>query len=296
MKRLIYLVMATLMVLGCKKDQGAADNGDKWTGFDFTASGLADGQEITGWTRDGVHLWFFYDTAKWYDNGNALRVYAGTSFILTSERLMTRIEFTFGEDDPGNPLELVQGEFEGNTWTGEAKKVVFSIGGQSGHRRISKMAITFSDKAVSAGTDAINVVFAGVNKDGGYKAWVDEGGTVTSAVYAGKTANYQNKAIQLNNTGESGIVSTASGGKVREVTVLWNDATAENRGLLIYGSNTPYESASDLYDSSKQGTLLKKIIYPYYSNIVSVTDDYEYIGFRAQDGVIYLNRLEIAWE
>ena len=86
------------------------------------------------------------------------------------------------------------------------------------------------------------------------------GVTATSdAVYAGQTAKSNKGAIQMRSkNSNSGIVSTTSGGKVLTVSVVWNAETAD-RTLDIYGSNTPYKSAADLYNNAAQGTKIGSI-------------------------------------
>ena len=71
----------------------------------------------------------------------------------------------------------------------------------------------------------------------------------SSAVYAGNNAKTTNGGIQLRSrNSNSGIVSTTSGGnRVKSVSVTVESGT---NTLDIYGSNTAYSGASDLYDSS----------------------------------------------
>ena len=142
-------------------------------------------------------------------------------------------------------------------------------------------------------TDVLNQTFTGVTGTS-YTAW--SGKTATSdAVYAGQSAG-GNSSIQLRTTNNnSGVVTTASGGKVKSITVVWNSNTASGRTLNVYGKNSAYSSASDLYDSSKQGTLLGTIVYG-TSTQLTVTDDYEYIGFRSASSAMYLTSVSIVWE
>lgn len=126
-----------------------------------------------------------------------------------------------------------------------------------------------------------------------YSGW--SGKTVTSsAVYAGNSAG-GNDAIQLRSANSnSGIVTTTSGGKVAKVSVSWNKNTASDRTLDIYGKNTAYSAASELYDNSSKGTKLGSIIYG-TSTELDITGDYTYIGVRSNDGALYLDELNITW-
>ena len=93
-----------------------------------------------------------------------------------------------------------------------------------------------------------------------YTDWSGKTVTTSSAVYAGQSAG-GNNAIQLRTTNNnSGIVTTKSGGYVKKVVVTWNSNTAADRTLNVYGKNSAYSAATDLYDSNTQGTLLGTII------------------------------------
>lgn len=120
----------------------------------------------------------------------------------------------------------------------------------------------------------------------------------SSAVYAGQSAS-KDGTIQLRSkNSNSGIVSTTSGGKVRKITVEWNSQTTENQVLQIYGNNSPYTSAAELYDTNNntnQGKLLGEIVCG-ESTIFVVEENYAYVGLRSKNGAIYLNSVEITWE
>ena len=122
------------------------------------------------------------------------------------------------------------------------------------------------------------------------------GVTATSdAVYAGKTAKSNKGAIQMNGKDQIGIVSTTSGGKVLTVSVVWNKETAADRTLDIYGSNTPYTSAADLYNKS-QGTKIGSITMSGETTTVTVEGDYYYVGLRSNKSAMYLDSITIEWD
>lgn len=122
------------------------------------------------------------------------------------------------------------------------------------------------------------------------------GVTATSnAVYAGNTAKSDKGAIQLRSkNSNSGIVSTTSGGKVLTVSVVWNAAT-EVRTLDIYGSNTPYKSAADLYTNA-QGTKIGSIAKSGETTTFTVEGDYYYVGLRSNKNAMYLDSITIEWD
>lgn len=120
----------------------------------------------------------------------------------------------------------------------------------------------------------------------------------SSAVYAGNSAKTNTGAIQLRSDKSiSGIVTTASGGKVTKIVLEWESSTTAGRTIDVYGKSSAYTNAKDLYNknTSTQGTLIGSIKYG-ESTTLEVTDDYEYIGLRSKSGALYLNSVEITWE
>ena len=118
----------------------------------------------------------------------------------------------------------------------------------------------------------------------------------SGAVYAGNSAK-ESGAIQLRSKSNSGIVTTASGGKVTKIVLKWNSktTTTADRIIDVYGKSKVYQSAADLYNDSKKGTLIGSIKYG-ESTTLEVTGDYEYIGLRSKSGALYLTSVEITWE
>lgn len=126
-----------------------------------------------------------------------------------------------------------------------------------------------------------------------YASWNNKPGSASTAVYAGQSAA-GNSSIQLRSTSNSGVVSTTSGGKVKKIVVTWNSNTSNGRTLNVYGKNSAYSSAADLYGNQTQGTLLGTIVYG-TSTEITVSGDYEYIGFRSASGALYLSEVDITW-
>lgn len=126
-----------------------------------------------------------------------------------------------------------------------------------------------------------------------YSSWNNK--TVTStAVYAGQSAG-GNDAIQLrSNNNNSGVVTTASGGKATKVSVVWQSDTQTDRTLNVYGKNSAYSAASDLYGEATQGTLLGTIVKG-SSTELTITGDYAYIGVHSASGAMYMTSLTVQW-
>ena len=140
-------------------------------------------------------------------------------------------------------------------------------------------------------TDVLTRTTTGVTGNS-YSDW--SGKTATSnAVYAGNSAG-GNTSIQLRDNSNSGIVTTASGGRIKSITVSWNSNTTNGRTLDIYGKNSAYSATSDLYGENK-GTLLGSIVKG-SSTSLTVSGDYQYIGLCSAKGAMYLTSITIIWE
>ena len=121
--------------------------------------------------------------------------------------------------------------------------------------------------------------------------------TVTSdAVYAGRMSSGTEKYIQLRMSGSNeGIVTTKSGGKVKSITIQWNEATTTERTLSIYGKNEAYATAADLYGEAA-GTLLGEIATSDANKTLTVDGDYTFIGIRSKQSAQYIDKITIVWE
>ena len=114
----------------------------------------------------------------------------------------------------------------------------------------------------------------------------------SNAVYAGNSAKDDAGSIQLRSkNSNSGIVTTSTGGILKSVTINVGSGSAT---IDVYGSNTAYSAASDLYGSAAtQGT---KIGSTSTTNTINAAADYKYVGIRSNSGAIYLSSVEITWK
>lgn len=141
--------------------------------------------------------------------------------------------------------------------------------------------------------DQLTRATTGVTKNSSsYEDW--SGKSVNSdAVYAGYSAGDKD-AIQLRSkNSESGIITTTSGGKIKKVTVTWNSYTTSGRKIDVYGKNTAYSEASDLY-GSEAGTLLGSI--PDTKTELVIEGSYTFVGVRSNSGALYLDNITFTWE
>lgn len=117
----------------------------------------------------------------------------------------------------------------------------------------------------------------------------------SNAVYAGNSAyNYEGISLRSKNS-NSGIVTTTSGGKVKSIVVEWISNTTSGRTIDVYGKNTAYSTAADLYNTTSQGTKIGSIIYG-TSTELTISGDYQYIGLRSNDGALYVSSITISWD
>lgn len=166
----------------------------------------------------------------------------------------------------------------------------------SGAGKTCSLTVQVQRKArESVGTvnDTIDRDITGSTSSNTYASWSNK--TVTSsAVYAGNSAG-GNESIQLrSNNNNSGIVSTSSGGTLSKVTVTWSSSTTSGRTLNVYGKNTAYSAATDLYSTNNQGTLLGTIVYG-KSTELTITDSYTFIGVRSNSGALYLTDITFTY-
>ena len=126
-----------------------------------------------------------------------------------------------------------------------------------------------------------------------YTTWT--GKTFSSeAVYAG--CSYPTSKIQLKSKDNvSGIVTTATGGKIKKIKVIWDSGSGT---LDVYGRNSAYSAATNLYNTSSDGTKLGSINYTNSSSGAELeinNDTVTYIGLRSNSGTIYISQIEITW-
>ena len=139
-------------------------------------------------------------------------------------------------------------------------------------------------------TDVLNRAFTGVTGTS-YTSWSDKTGT-SGAVYAGNSAA-GNDAIQLRAKNGSAIITTASAGKVKSISVTWNSNTSSGRILDIYCSNSAYTLTN--FANGTTGTKVGSIEYG-TSTSLAINTDYNYIAIKSNDGALFLDQIEIVWE
>ena len=115
----------------------------------------------------------------------------------------------------------------------------------------------------------------------------------SAAVYKGQSAGDKTSIQLRSKNSNSGIVTTTSGGTVKKVVVTWQSDTADGRTLNIYGKDSAYSAATDLYGNNA-GTLIGEIKCG-TSTELEINDNYTHIGMRSADGAMYISQIEITW-
>ena len=122
---------------------------DESVTVDFTDNGYENGDEVTTVEENDITVTFDKgtnsNTPKWYDSGQAIRLYGGGSMTVSADKNIKKIVITFGSGDGSNEITADVGTYADGVWEGESKEVVFSVGGTKGHRRIAKLTVTLAD-------------------------------------------------------------------------------------------------------------------------------------------------------
>ena len=127
-----------------------------------------------------------------------------------------------------------------------------------------------------------------------YTDWTHTSAT-SGVTYKGQSAGGNNSIQIRSDKSSSGVVvkTNPNGAKASSVTVTWNSNTSSGRTLNVYGKNTAYTAPSDLYGNNS-GTLLGTIVKG-TSTSLTITGEYEYIGFRSNGSAMYLDEVNIQW-
>ncbi len=143
-------------------------------------------------------------------------------------------------------------------------------------------------------TDELTYSLIGVTGTN-YSSWTGKTSN-SDAVYAGKTAG-DKESIQLRSNGsDCGIVTTSSGGRVKSITIEWNDDTNNARVLDVWLKNSAYSSAENLYSANTQGDKRIQFKKSDGTQTISIDGDYTYIGIRSNSGAMYIDKITIVWE
>ena len=158
---------------------------------------------------------------------------------------------------------------------------------------LSMLAIAFLGNAETV-TDAITATGFGAYSSS--YSLLTPSSFASTAEYTGVAMTTEANGIQLTNgskdPGYVGIITTTSGGTLKNVTVSWKSNTAAGRTLNVYGSNSPFSVTSSY---ASQGKLIGTIVYG-KSTSLDVTDSYTYVALASSSKAMYFNEIDITWE
>lgn len=159
---------------------------------------------------------------------------------------------------------------------------------------VGKASVTVVPKLVShtLDRDFFGIVKANYSKYLTYKKTTSDGATY-EAYAAG------NDGIQIRSkTSDSGVIGHFEGRVCESITFTFASSTeapnAERR-INIYASNSEF-SITDMFGSTVEK--VGSVVFDKYNltQTYTFTSDYSYIGFRSDNGAIYLPSIEIIWK
>ena len=110
-------------------------------------------------------------------------------------------------------------------------------------------------------------------------------------LYSGCISSYDWKHIFINSLyKDRGIVTTASGGYIKSITLTITRGC--NTDVLVYASDTPYASPTNLYYQDSQGTLVMRTR---STSTVKLYGEYRYFGIRSDSGAIYIEKIDVEY-
>lgn len=141
-----YLLKSMMLLCMLMVGMGAWSTEVTWTASE---QGYTNGTQYTSATvNSNISLAFGDGTndGKYYTTGSGIRIYANGKVTVTASNgcTMTNIAFTFDGTNTGTFSANV-GTYSNKTWTGSSNSVVFTNTATSGHARIQKIVVTYSE-------------------------------------------------------------------------------------------------------------------------------------------------------
>ena len=235
--------------------------------IDFSAQGYTNEQVVSSATIDAnVTVSFDKGTnnnaPKYYTSGSAIRCYGGNTFKLDAgSNVITSVKLTYGSGDGSNAITTDVGTFATDTWSGHASSVTFTIGGSSGHRRIKKIAVEYSDQQINF-VNGSTLTLSAMPSDGySFVNWTKDGvhvsGDATFSLSvtddANYVANFMNNTVSANTTVAAltlnGTVTVSSG---KTLTVTGAITQPEGSTIVLNNSAQLINSTADITGKVKK--------------------------------------------
>lgn len=136
---------------GGNDDQQGGGGTQKTVTFVMEKQGFTDKSPVgKNISDEGITIAFSVGTGKtepsYYTNngGNAVRLYGGNTMTISGKTIV-KVELKFATEYDSNAITVNDGTFTSPTWTGSTTSLVFTIGGTSGNRRITQIAVTYEE-------------------------------------------------------------------------------------------------------------------------------------------------------
>lgn len=142
-RRILYLFV---MLIGVVTGLRAQDET-----IDLTMQSFTDAEDVD--VVEGTGCTLYFEKAgngrgarpKYYDNGNAVRLYFGNTMTVkaSGDKSIVEVNLVFASGGNSNAIFVNTGNYADGTWTGNATEVVFTIDGTRGHRRVQQVQVTY---------------------------------------------------------------------------------------------------------------------------------------------------------
>lgn len=160
--------------------------------------------------------------------------------------------------------------------------IVCTVGGDAQETVTDELTATILNITSSYNKFATQTLSSGASYDG------------AAYVGTGKNNNgIQIKVDQIKKSFYTGIITSASGGTIKSITINFN--SNNSNALGIYGKNTAYTTADDLFGSAA-GELIKNVSNSKTAVTITPNKAYKFIGFKSNKGTIYIDKITIVWE
>ena len=240
-----------------------------------------------GWILSDGSMWVLEEGAYYLEGGYIL-IPASVLGSYSSARVTIN-----GYGDPGKVAKITVNGTTHTLYNGvnNAQDYVFNVAGSRGNKAPARaesinLPIEVTDYLTYenfAATSTTYTDFTGKTLNSG-------------AVLAGQSARGGSSTagynIQLRSrNSNSGIVTTTSGGnRIKSFKITVASGTGQ---IDVYGQNTAYTGAANLYNTNTRGTLLGSLT---ATGTITVNGDYQYFGIRSHSGTVYISSIEVVWE
>lgn len=237
--------------------------------IDFTVQGFANATAVSTVNDDADMFCATFDKGtnnnapKYYSNNvtvPAVRVYGGSTMTISALQSfqLDKIVLTYGSGDNTNSISADSGSFDTDTWTATedlTTSVTFTIGGTSGHRRISKVDIYYSEAVIPFSMSAENLTIPYAAQDGAANVSISGADDYTFTVTS--NAEWLTVEASLNESNQvvfSATENTSAESRTATITITATNGSAtetatftitQSEGLKIVTINEFLDAAVD---------------------------------------------------